>query len=47
LGLDTWITGEELEDKRAGGVTQAIEPLPSKCEVLSSNSSTTKKKVKD
>jgi hypothetical protein len=28
---------------RAGGVAQVIEPLPSKCEALSSNSSTAKK----
>jgi hypothetical protein len=29
--------------KRAGGVTQAIQHLPSKCEALSSNPRTTKK----
>jgi hypothetical protein len=32
------------QSKRAGGVGQAIELLPSKCEVLSSNPSTAKKK---
>jgi hypothetical protein len=32
--------------KRAGDMVQALQHLPSKCEVLSSNSSTTKKKKK-
>jgi hypothetical protein len=31
---------------RAGGVTQAVEHLPNKCEALSSNPSTTKKSLK-
>jgi hypothetical protein len=30
-----------------GGVTQAVEHLPSKCEALSSNPSTTKKNEKE
>jgi hypothetical protein len=32
-------------NKRAGGVTQAIECLPSKCETLSSNPTTIKNKL--
>jgi hypothetical protein len=35
-----------LTHKRAGGVAQVIECLPSKCEALSSNPSTEKKKKK-
>jgi hypothetical protein len=31
--------------KMAGGVIQVVEHLPSKCEALSSNSKTTKKKI--
>jgi hypothetical protein len=33
--------------KRAGGVVQAVEHLPIKCEALSSNPSTDKKKKKN
>jgi hypothetical protein len=36
-----------LTQKRAGGVAQVVEYPPSKCEALSSNSSTAKKKKKD
>jgi hypothetical protein len=32
--------------KRAGGMAQAVEHLPSKCDTLSSNPRTTKKKKK-
>jgi hypothetical protein len=32
--------------KRAGGMAQVVELLPSKCEALSSNPSTTEKKKK-
>jgi hypothetical protein len=32
--------------KRAGGAAQEVECLPSMCEALSSNRSTTKKKIK-
>jgi hypothetical protein len=32
--------------KRAGGVAQVVEPLPSKCKALSSNPKTKKKKKK-
>jgi hypothetical protein len=37
---------KEGRKERASGVTQVIECLPSKCEALSSNPSTAKKKVK-
>jgi hypothetical protein len=33
--------------KRAGGVAQVVEPLPSKCKALSSNPKTKKKKKKE
>jgi hypothetical protein len=39
---------KNLKAKRAGGVTQVVQCLPSKCKALSSNPKTTKKrKIKD
>jgi hypothetical protein len=40
--LDLENFGERNKNHRAGGVAQVVQCLPSKCEVLSSNPSTTK-----
>jgi hypothetical protein len=37
---------KKKSQKRAGGVAQVVELLPSKCEALSSNPNTAKKKKK-
>jgi hypothetical protein len=41
------LTQKYSTQKKAGGVPQAVECLPSKCEVLSSNASIAKKKKKE
>jgi hypothetical protein len=43
LGINTRPYLKNNKTKRAGGVTQVVEYLPSKCKVLSSNPSTKKK----
>jgi hypothetical protein len=44
LGINTRPYLKNNKTKRAGGVTQVVEYLPSKCKVLSSNPSTKKKR---